>query len=74
MRLIARDLDNQQRAFTALEQMSGKTVVSQEELRQQLAEAIPNASQIAANAYGTTTQSMNQLLSTGRVLAEDFLP
>ena len=68
------DLDNQQRAFTALEQMSGKTVVSQEELRQQLAEAIPNASQIAANAYGTTTQSMNRLLSTGRVLAEDFLP
>ncbi|MFM6310502.1 MAG: tape measure protein, partial [Dolichospermum sp.] len=68
------DLDNQQRAFTALEQMSGKAVVSQEELRQQLAEAIPNASQVAANAYGTTTQSMNQLLSTGRVLAEDFLP
>jgi tape measure domain-containing protein len=68
------DLDKQQRTFTALEQMSGKTVVSQEELRQQLAEAIPNASQIAANAYGTTTQSMNQLLSTGRVLAEDFLP
>ncbi len=68
------ELDKQQRTFTALEQMSGKTVVSQEELRQQLAEAIPNASQIAANAYGTTTQSMNQLLSTGRVLAEDFLP
>ena len=68
------DLDKQQRTFTALEQMSGKTVVSQEELRQQLAEAIPNASQIAANAYGTTTQSMNQLLATGRVLAEDFLP
>jgi rare lipoprotein A len=68
------DLDKQQRVFTALEQMSGKTVVSQEELRQQLAEAIPNASQIAANAYGTTTQSMNQLLATSRVLAEDFLP
>ncbi|MEH1786895.1 MAG: tape measure protein [Nostoc sp.] len=66
--------DQQQRTYTALEQTVSKTIVGQEELRGQLAEALPNAAQVAARAYNTTAQSLDQLVKSGRLLAEDFLP
>jgi rare lipoprotein A len=66
--------EQQERGLLALQQMAGKTIVSQEELRQQLSEAIPGAAQVAARAYGLTTQEMNQLIEKGQILAEDFLP
>ncbi|EOW7235714.1 tape measure protein, partial [Cronobacter sakazakii] len=42
------------RAAVAVQQMSGKGVVSMEELRQQLGEAVPNAMQAMADAAGIT--------------------
>ena len=68
------DDQTQDRAFTAIAQMMDKTVVSAEELRGQLAEALPGSLAIAARAMGTTTQEMGQMMSTGQILAEDLLP
>jgi tape measure domain-containing protein len=61
-------------AITAITQIIGKGVVSMEELRQQLAERVPGAFQIAARAMGLTTRELNKLISSGELAAEDFLP
>jgi tape measure domain-containing protein len=53
------------RALTALQQIISKGKVSQEELRQQLSEAIPGAAQIAARAFGVTTQQLNAMIEKG---------
>ena len=68
------DAQTQDRAFTATAQMLDKTVVSAEELRGQLAEALPGSLAVAARAMGTTTQEMGQMMSTGQIMAEDLLP
>ncbi|MEO1182292.1 MAG: tape measure protein, partial [Cyanobacteria bacterium J06636_28] len=68
------DAQTQDRAFTATAQMLDKTVVSAEELRGQLAEALPGSLAIAARAMGMTTQEMGQMMSTGQIMAEDLLP
>ena len=61
-------------ALTAIEQMISKGKVSAEELRQQLGERLPGAFQIAARSMGVSTQELDKMLSTGKLLAEDFLP
>jgi len=61
-------------AFVALEQIMSKGKVQAEELRGQLGERIPGAFQIASRAMGVTTQELDKMLSTGKVLATDFLP
>ena len=66
--------EQQDRAFTATAQMLDKTVVSAEELRGQLAEALPGSLGVAARALGTTTQELGQMMSTGQIMAEDLLP
>ena len=53
------------RALLSLQQMVSKGVVSQEELRQQLGEALPGAMGIAARAFGVTTQEMNKMIEKG---------
>ncbi|GIW59553.1 MAG: hypothetical protein KatS3mg087_0619 [Patescibacteria group bacterium] len=58
-------LDQQQRAQVALQQIVAKGVVSQEELRGQLSEAIPGAAQVAARAYGVTVQELNKMIAAG---------
>ena len=68
------DPERQDRAFTAISQIVDKNIVSAEELRGQLAEALPGALSVAARAIGTTTQELNLLLSSGQIIAEDFLP
>ncbi|NER93633.1 MAG: tape measure protein [Symploca sp. SIO1B1] len=64
----------QERVFTATQQMMSKGVISSEELRQQLGESLPGAFQIAARAMGVTTQELSKMLEQGQVLSEDFLP
>jgi phage tail tape-measure protein len=49
-------------------------VVQQEELRGQLSEALPGATQIAARALGLTTAKLNDLIASGKLFAEDFIP
>jgi tape measure domain-containing protein len=66
--------EEQQQAFTALSQMMDKTVVSAEELRGQLAEALPGSISVAARAMGVTTQELGKMMQAGEVMAEDLLP
>lgn len=61
-------------ALTAIEQIISKGKVSAEELRGQLGERLPGAFQIAARSIGVTTQKLDEMLSNGELLAEDFLP
>lgn len=62
------------RGLAALEQIAGKGVVSMEEVRQQLAEAIPGAAQISARAMGLSSAEFNKLVESGKLLSTDFLP
>jgi tape measure domain-containing protein len=57
------------RAFLALGQMASKGVVSMEELRQQLGEAIPTALAAMAQGMGRTTAELIKLIETGGVTA-----
>lgn len=63
-----------ERAFYALEQMMSKGKVSSEELRQQLGEALPGSTAIAAKALGVTTAEFNKMLETGQIISADFIP
>ncbi|MND22311.1 hypothetical protein D3C80_126870 [compost metagenome] len=62
------------RGLSALQQIASKGVVSMEEVRQQLAEAIPGAVQIASRAMGMGSAEFNKLVESGKLTAEDFLP
>lgn len=63
-----------ERALTAVAQMSSKGVVSLEELRGQLSEALPGSLQAAAQAMGVTTAELDKMVSSGTVTADVLLP
>lgn len=60
------------RANIALGQMASKGQVYAEELKGQLAEAIPGALPIAAKAYGVTVAQFNKMVKDGTVDAATF--
>ena len=62
------------RVMKAVEQIISKQVVSAEELRQQMGDVLPGAFKIAARSMGLTEREFNKMLSTGRIMADDFLP
>ena len=61
-------------ALMAVTQMVSKGVVSMEEMRQQLGERLPGAFQATAKELGITTADLNDLISSGKLTAEDVLP
>ena len=61
------------RASVAIQQMAGKGVISMEELRQQLGEAVPNAIQTMARGLGTTVANLTKEVSKGIVEANTAL-
>lgn len=61
-------------ALRAVGQMMSKGKVSAEELRGQLGERLPGAFQIAARAMGVTTAELDKMLTTGNLMADEFLP
>jgi len=70
-----------QRAFLALQQMIDKGVVSAEELRRQLAEALPGATSIMVEAYNNlhpaqqvTMEEFIKLQEAGKILSNEILP
>ena len=67
-------IENQERAFLALNQMMSKGVVSAEELRGQLGEALPGAFGIMAKAVGVTEVELGKLMKDGKLLADEVLP
>ena len=60
-------------ASKALNQMLSKGNVQSEELRGQLAEAIPGAVQIAARAMGVTTKELYKMVEAGNVASDVFV-
>lgn len=58
------------RALMALNQMISKGKISQEEMRQQLGEALPGALQHFAAALGVTVPKLNQMIEKGLVLGK----
>jgi tape measure domain-containing protein len=65
--------ENLKRAAIAIQQMSGKGVISMEELRQQLGEAVPNAMALLAQGMGISMSKLTKLVSDGVVKSEDAL-
>lgn len=63
-----------QGALLALEQMISKGVVSMEELRRQLGNALPGAFEIGAKAMNMTTAEFNKLVKTGTLVSTVFVP
>jgi tape measure domain-containing protein len=53
------------RVLVGFQQTVGKGKVEQEEFRQQIAEAFPNALQITARGFGVTTERLNEMISRG---------
>lgn len=70
-KLTQADLDG---VFRAYQQIISKSVVSSEELRQQLSERLPRAFSLAAESLGMTTEKLNEQLSLGALGAERFIP
>lgn len=60
--------------LVAFSQVASKGKVQAEELRNQIGERLPGAFSLAAESLGVTTQELNKMLETGKVLAKDFLP
>ncbi|EKC3334934.1 tape measure protein [Escherichia coli] len=73
-RLMGRSDEQIQRALTALAQMAGKGQVMAEELKGQLAEALPGATQAFAKALGLTEKQLFDKMKNGDVKASDALP
>lgn len=65
--------DELNRASVAIAQMSGKGVVSMEELRQQLGEAVPNAIQLMSRGLGMGMAELVKLISKGVVESKSAL-
>lgn len=66
--------DETEGALRAIVQIMSKGKVQAEELRGQLGERIPGAFSIAARAIGVTTQELDKMLETGKLLSDDFIP
>ncbi len=66
-RRVGASSDEVGRAIQAVGQMASKGVVSMEELRQQLGEALPTAMAAAATGMGRTTEELIKLIETGSV-------
>lgn len=67
-------VEAQERAFLALNQMISKGVVSAEELRGQLGEALPGAFGIMAKALNVNEQQLATMMKQGKLLASEVLP
>jgi tape measure domain-containing protein len=76
MAITALGLNSERAKLTmlAIGQMASKGVVSMEELRRQLGDSIPGAFSLAARAMGVTQAQLNQMVSTGTLASEVFLP
>jgi tape measure domain-containing protein len=67
------DSETLHRASIAIQQMAGKGVISMEELRQQLGEAIPTAMQQMADGAGMSLAELTKHISKGQVQSKEAL-
>lgn len=68
------DSEAMKRANTAVSQMISKGKVMSEELKGQLAEALPGAVQIFAKSMNVPVSKMFDMMKDGKVLSEEILP
>ena len=61
-------------ALYALQQMMSKGVVTMEELRRQLGDALPGAFSAAARAMNVTERELIKMVESGQLMSRDFLP
>ena len=61
-------------ALGAIVQMITLTKVQSEELKEQLGTALPGSLQIAADALHVTTGQLIQMMESGKLITNDFLP
>lgn len=73
-RLMGRSDEQIQRALTAVSQMASKGQVMAEELKGQLSEALPGATQAFAKALDLTEKQLFDKMKNGDVKASDALP
>ncbi|EEV6144052.1 phage tail tape measure protein [Escherichia coli] len=73
-RLMGRSEEEIKRALTALSQMASKGQIMSEELKGQLSEALPGATQAFAKALGLTEKQLFDKMKNGDVKASDALP
>lgn len=74
MATLGKSSADAQNALTAVAQMMGKGVVQAEELRGQLEEALPGATQALARALNMTVADLDKLATTGGIVSSDVLP
>lgn len=74
MSALGKSSDATEGALLAVTQMISKGKVSMEELNGQLGERLPGALNLAADALGLTTSQLSELVSSGKLATEDFLP
>lgn len=72
--LMGADSETQSGIYKALEQMLSKTTVRAEELKGQLADRLPAATNLFAKALGVTDAELMTMMENGKVLAADVLP
>ncbi|CCH01993.1 hypothetical protein FAES_3992 [Fibrella aestuarina BUZ 2] len=63
-----------EKALLALTQMLSKGRITAEEMTNQLAEAVPGATQILARALGVTTAKLGEMMQKGELAATTVLP
>lgn len=66
--------DQTKRALEALGQMASKGVVSMEELRQQLGDALPGVLPLLARELGLTDAQLQKLVASGSLLSVEAIP
>lgn len=66
--------DQAKRALEALSQIASKGVVSMEELRQQLGDALPGVLPLLAKELGLTQAQLNKVVESGNLLAQEAIP
>ncbi len=66
--------DQAKRALEALSQIASKGVVSMEELRQQLGDALPGVLPLLAKELGLTQAELNKVVESGQLLASEAIP
>ncbi|MER8965655.1 tape measure protein [Mesorhizobium sp. M0808] len=65
--------ETQERGFVALEQMMSKGKISSEELRQQLAEALPGAMNLLAESLDVSVAKLSKMLEAGEVTSDSLI-
>lgn len=71
---LGKSSDVANRGLYALQQMISKGKISSEELNQQLAEALPGANKLFADAVGVSTMQLADMMKKGKVLSTEVLP